>query len=482
MEQKKFEGSRQQAAASAFSGIKIAENLIAFEEYPNGWSFRRYADGAHGLYDCRGNLVSSIPEDDDDCYAAGNLYWLKEQDAFVLYASDGKKVAQSAAEITLLPNGWCILQNGSANALYRPDMSLAAQNFCRAHVLADGSYYLTQDENELWTLYARNGKKLEQQIVSSQFYSPDYYMLSFDGKNVIYDVASGREYVNDYSLVKLLPCKMYTAVANRSFSLYRADGMPVLSGYDKYVVFKNGMYFAANNGEFGTVFYPDGKVAVSDVWEYEEIDSCSQVWVEDENNCQMFNSLAEISHVSSHNVQIYPNGWYLCGDSSLYCSRILCRADNSIVQKDLLDADVFINGWYITERPNLTDGKAVVYTLHDAEGIVIAQSLRPIVVLEDYDAYLLENADGSTDLYEEGGGKLCADVRCLYASGTTILAVRKGENHAAAFRKPQAKEISRPAQWKNDYQPPVIGLSVPPFDLLWQSGNDKNNSGWGGIC
>ena len=108
--------------------------------------------------------------------------------------------------------------------------------------------------------------------------------------------------------------------------------------------------------------------------------------------------------------------------------------------------------------------------------------MRGLLSKQDYDAYLLENADGSTDLYEEGGGKLCADVRCLYASGTTILAVRKGENHAAAFRKPQAKEISRPAQWKNDYQPPVIGLSVPPFDLLWQSGNDKNNSGWGGIC
>ena len=273
-------------------------------------------------------------------------------------------------------------------------------------------------------------------------------MLSFDGKNVIYDVASGREYVNDYSLVKLLPCKMYTAVANRSFSLYRADGLPVLSGYDRYVVFKNGMFFAAKNEHFGTIFYPDGKVAVSNVWEYEEIASCSQVWVEDASKCWLFNSLAEISHVSSHNVQIYPNGWYLCGDDDVYSSRILCRADNSIVQKDLLDADVFINGWYITERPNLTDGKAVVYTLHDAEGIVIAQSLRPIVVLEDYDAYLLENADGSTDLYEEGGGKLCADVAALYASGTTILVMCKDKEWSEAFRIPQAKEVCQPRAYQ----------------------------------
>lgn len=437
----------------AQTGKKLAE-VFNFIEFPNGWSYRENADGTVGLYDEKNKEICSLGTQEkklaEECLAAGMVYALKQNGRYSLYAADGKKLVGDADSITLYPNGWADVRCKEGNAFYRSDMSLAATGYVEAGLSEDEKYYWTTPDGENWSFFAGDGRKIAENFVDIQLYSPDYFMLRrADGKNVIYDVKANRQSENDYTLVELLPCKMFTALSrlNKGLALFRADGTLVQTGYDKYCVFENGMYLAMKFEENYRLYYPDGRVAMEGFCECEESKKGYLVASNGQKSL-LFNPRAELAHTSEGSIYAFANGWYLCGDESLFSAMILCREDNSIVKTGLINADVYANGWYMIETPSQIKEDETVLTLYDPDGVMIAISSKPILVDEKNDCYMQTDADGLMSLRNSGGGVLLEGAEAVYTLGNLCLVEKGGESTLYLFEeKPEhdvtGKEISK---------------------------------------
>lgn len=423
METERFLFDTPKTCFNSVTGKKIADNVVAMSVFATQESYCFLKDDTDVLLDAKGQKIAdrlNLIDVDHSRYIVDN-----DDDTMSLWTSDGRVLFDKMQNIVFSPNGWfVVVDKNGVKALYRPDLTLAAKEFLQASVMGSGECFFAEYEPKNWTAYYADGTVLAQNVKEFQFLSPTFYILTFQDKTVVYDDEKHTKFVCEASLPQLLFGHKLKAVSNGNLLLYRSDGFLLWGGHKDYLSFDNGLGFAKRDDDTCFVFNAQLDIVVDNVTDFDGGLHGEFLLVSTEDKDYLFDNNGHLLR-EADDIQLCGQNCFLLKNGKNNVG-VLYAEDGSVLDKGVIDAVVFDDGWFLMEKAPIMPHHESYFELRDNDGVFVTTSPFVIEYFGDYKAWMVQKDDHKFVLYHDDYGVVLDDVDKMVSVGAFIL-TRKGD-------------------------------------------------------
>lgn len=422
MEIERFLFDTPKTCFNSVTGKFIAHDVVGMSLFANQACYCLLDDEKDVLFDAKGQKVA---DDLNLLDTEKNFYLIKNDDGSQsLLSFDGRIFFEKVKDIIFSVSGWFVVVNlDGSKVLYRPDLSVAAKDFIQASVMNDGVYFFVEHEPKNWTCYLTDGTVFAQNVKEFQFFSPTFYILTFQDKTVVYDDEKHTQFVCEASLPRLMFGKKVKAVSNGHVQLYRADGTLLLFGHKDYLSFDNGMILAKRDDDSLLLYDGELNVVADNVTDLDG-------GLEDEllkvhsNECDyLFNNSGKLFR-KADTIKLCGQCCFLMIEKGQEAGAF-CGSDGAVLVQGVLDAIVFDNGWVLMEKAPIEGSSDNYMELRTDEGVFVASSPFGIEYLENDRVWIIQTSEDKYSLFHAELGTLVEGADKIVAVGTFVIVKKK---------------------------------------------------------
>ena len=475
MEIERFLFDTPKTCFNSVTGKLIAHDVVGMSLFANQACYCLLDDEKDVLFDAKGQKVA---EDLNLLDVVGNFYLIKnEDDTQSLITFDGRVLFDQVKDVVFSPIGWFMVvsQDGS-KALYRSDLSLAAKDFIQASVMNDGVYFFVEHEPQNWTCYLNDGTVFAQNVKEFQFFSPTFYILTFQDKTVVYDDEKHTQFVCEASLPQLMFGKKFKAVSRGNMQLYRSDGTLLLFGHKDYLSFDNGMIMARRDDNSLLLYDDELNVLVDDITDFEG-GLENELLKVTSNGCDyLFNNAGKLFRKADR-IKLCGQCCFLMIEKGQEAGAF-CGSDGEVLAQDVLDAVVFGNGWILLEKAPGDGGSETYMELRTDEGALVASSPLGIEYLDGYRAWIIQTSKDKCSLFHAELGALVKNADEIVAVGAFVIVKKKTGIDIFSLRELNEQKPKAAQQNKTEMKPAWHGsVQELAHNVSFCSGDCIGNTG-----
>ena len=362
-----------------------------------------------------------------------NYYLVFVNPTYSLFRWDGTLVCDGISCFEIYAAHWIAVARNNGVSLYRSDATLAFEGAENFYVPDDGLTFLAKGKKGLWKLFQANGELIAENIVDFNFYSSTFFALKFadNPKTVVFDRKGKREKMVDFDCrkMKLYGGRMFSVSLNDKALLYSAGGKLLLSRYQSYHAFDNGLVLAQT--------FNDTKVLLNVVFDtvllnVEQVvydpQFSSLMLVKGKYGCFIFDAYGKLIYrAASNTLRLAGKDCFLRKNENNDKWELL-RSDLKILDDDCYAADVYPNGWIVLLKRVGTEHELfrTYYVLRNDLNETVVDDALSIAYLAQSGAYLV-NRNTRFFLYGAKGNCIVDDADCIYTSEYWFWVGRKNQ-------------------------------------------------------
>lgn len=407
---------------NSVTGKKIAHNVVGLVLFRNQWCYCLFDDDEDMLLDEKGvKVVGNVKllDAENSAYLIAN-----DDDTQSLLAKDGRVLFDKVRNIVFSSTGWfVVVDQNDKKKFYRPDFSLAVEDFLRYGVIDDDEkeLFFVENEPDKITLYQTDGTVFASNVKKFQFMSPTFYLLTMDDKTVVFDNEKNTEFVCSDALPQLTFGNMVKTVGNDGcMHLYRADGTLLLSGHRDYFGFDNGMILVVYDDGFPVLFNSHLETITDKIVDTEG--GINGQFLKISTGCvdYLFDDEGQLLHAADC---ILPCGhnYFLSKDKGNDVG-VLYYPNGVIKEKGVVDAFVFDNGWMLLKKAAMAVKGDCYFVLKTSDDEFVTSSPYGIEYLPQYNVWISQKEKNRYALYHEMCGEVIDNIDKIINVGALVLA------------------------------------------------------------
>lgn len=422
MEIERFIFDTPKTCFNSVTGKLMAHDVVGMCLFANQAYYCLLDNDKDVLFDAKGQKVA---EDLNLLDVDGNFYLIKNDDGSLnLLSLDGRVLFECVQNVVFSVAGWFLVvyQDGS-KVLYRPDLSVAAKDFLQARVMNDSCCFFVEYEPKNWTCYLTDGTVFAKNVKDFQFFSPTFYILTFQDKTVVYDDEKHTQFVCEACLPRLMFGKKIKAVSNGHVQLYRADGTLLLFGHKDYLSFENGMILAKRDDDSLLLYDDELNVVADNVTDLDGGVGGELLKLRSNGYDYLFNNSGKLFR-KANSIQLCGQCCFLMKEKGQEAGAF-CGSDGAVLAQGVLDAIVFGNGWVLMEKAPIEGHTDTYMMLRADDGAFVASSPFGIEYLEEAKAWIIQTSEDKYSLFHAEFGALVENADRIVAVGNMVLVKKK---------------------------------------------------------
>ena len=419
MEVQNFVFNTPKTCFNALTGQKIADDVIELFLFRNQWVYTLSVNDGAVLWD---EKKHKIVESNHVIMAFSRFYLLENDDnTQSLYDASGKVLFDKVQEVLLFPCGWFVVCQNGEKALYRDDASFVLKGFLQVTLTQTGVFVLAEYEPDDWTVYRRDGSMVAEHVKDFQFLSETFYSLTFEDKIVIYDDKAQTQIISPGEFPRLLFGNRFVAVVDGWVTLFRANGKKMTACHKDYFSFDNGLFLVKRNDD--TVELCNAKCRVLHKFVHAVGSAGYQNFliVTAEGRDYLYDNKGKLIY-QADNLEVCGGGFFLEKKKNQKSGTLL-KYDLSVVAEDVLEAEVFHNGWMMLERAEM-ETENFVFELCHSDARRVAVSGFAFEYDEKFKVWVRQNKKGKFSLWHEVHGCVVRDADRIILTDALALSRR----------------------------------------------------------